>query len=74
MENNGTITITVDEYRDLLTSAANYAMLRDVIKAGVSKRYDGGVGINPATESVVARYVLGEDYAPTVEALKARED
>ena len=76
MDNNtitGTVTINVDEYRNLLTAAANYAMLRDVIKTGVTTLYSGALGLDSAAENVVVRYVLGDDYAATVEALKARE-
>ena len=71
--NNDTVTINVNEYRRLLTAAANYAMLRDVIAQGVTNLYDGSLGLDSAAENVVVRYVLGDDYAATVEALKARE-
>lgn len=71
--NNDTVTINVNEYRRLLTAAANYAMLRDVIAQGVTILYGGSLGLDSAAENVVVRYVLGDDYAATVEALKARE-
>ena len=67
---NGTVTIDVNEYRNLLTAAANYAMLRDVIAQGVTNLYGGALGINSSAEAVIVRYVLGDDYAATLEALK----
>lgn len=71
--NNDMVTINVNEYRRLLTAAANYAMLCDVIAQGVTILYGGSLGLDSAAENVVVRYVLGDDYAATVEALKARE-
>lgn len=64
------VCITLAEYRELLVQAANYAMLQDVIKAGVKLGYAGELTIGQATIDVVLKYILGDAYAPTIEALK----
>lgn len=75
MENTtGIVTITADEYRNLLTQAANYEMIKDVMKAGVKLGYAGELTIAGATIDVLLKYVLGDAYAPTIDALKAKED
>lgn len=68
------VTVKHDEYRDLLTQAANYAMLKDVIKAGVQLDYREELSIAQTTIDVVLKYILGEGYEPTIDALKAKED
>lgn len=72
MENNQKehVRIALAEYRDLLAQAANYAMLRDVIKAGVKLGYAGELTIGQATIDVVLKYILGGAYDATIEALK----
>lgn len=75
MENtNDCVTITLDEYRHLLAQTANYAMLRDVIKAGVQLDYRNELTISQTTIDVVLKYVLGVAYEQTIEALKSKED
>lgn len=75
MENNeNRVNITLDEYRHLLAQTANYAMLRDVIKAGVQLDYRNELTISQTTIDVVLKYVLGVAYEQTIEALKAKED
>lgn len=75
MENNeNRVNITLDEYRHLLAQAANYAMLRDVIKAGVQLDYRNELTISQTTIDVVLKYVLGAAYDATIEALKSKED
>ena len=68
------VTVKHDEYRDLLTQAANYAMLKDVIKAGVQLDYREELSISQTTIDVVLKYILGEGYEPTINALKDKED
>lgn len=72
MENNQKehVRIQLGEYRELLANAANYAMLQDVIKAGVKLGYAGELTIGQATIDVVLKYILGAAYEPTIEALK----
>lgn len=64
------VCIQLGEYRELLTQAANYAMLKDVIKAGAKLGYAGELTIGQATIDVVLKYILGAAYEPTIEALK----
>lgn len=64
------VCIQLDEYRDLLVQAANYAMLKDVIKAGAKLGYSDELTIGQATIDVVLKYILGAAYEPTIEALK----
>ena len=73
-ENTGIVTIKIGEYRGLLTQAANYQMLKDVIKAGVRLSYGNELTIAQSTIDVLLKYVLGDAYAPTIEALKDKED
>lgn len=68
------VTVKHDEYRDLLTQSANYAMLKDVIKAGIQLDYREELTIAQTTIDVVLKYVLGVAYEPTIEALKNKED
>ena len=68
------VTIKHDEYRDLLTQAANYVMLKDVIKAGVQLDYREELSIAQTTIDVVLKYILGEGYEPTIDALKDKEE
>lgn len=72
MENNQKehVRIQLGEYRELLANAANYAMLQDVIKAGVKLGYAGELTIGQATIDVVLKYILGGAYDATIEALK----
>lgn len=72
MENNQKehVRIQLGEYRELLANAAHYAMLQDVIKAGVKLGYAGELTIGQATIDVVLKYILGAAYEPTIEALK----
>lgn len=72
MENNQKdyVSIQLSEYRELLAQAANYAMLKDVIKAGAKLGYAGELTIGQATIDVVLKYILGAAYEPTIEALK----
>lgn len=76
MENtNDRVSITLDEYRDLLSQLANYAMLKEVIKAGVRLSYSNDdLTLDQTTIDVVLKYILSEAYTPTIEALKAKED
>lgn len=76
MENNNDdrVTVTLGEYRTLLSQTANYAMIREVIKAGVKLGYSNELTISQATIDVVLKYILGTAYEPTIEALKAKED
>ena len=76
MENNQKehVRIQLGEYRELLTNAANYAMLKDVIKAGAKLGYAGELTIGQATIDVVLKYILGGAYDATIDALKAKED
>lgn len=69
-DTNDRVIITLDEYRKLLQLSANYAMLNDVIKAGAKLGYAGELTISQATIDVVLKYILGDAYAPTIEALK----
>lgn len=64
------VCIQLNEYRELLVQAANYAMLQDVIKAGVKLGYAGELTIGQATIDVVLKYILGSAYEQTIEALK----
>ena len=64
------VCIQLDEYRDLLVQAANYAMLQDVIKSGVKLGYAEELTIGQATIDVVLKYILGAAYEPPIEALK----
>lgn len=68
------VTVKHDEYRDLLTQAANYAMLKDVIKAGVQLDYREELTIAQTTIDVVIKYILGGAYDATIDAIKAKED
>lgn len=68
------VTVKHDEYRDLLTQSANYAMLKDVIKAGIQLDYREELTIAQTTIDVVIKYILGGAYDATREALKAKED
>ena len=68
------VTVKHDEYRDLLTQAANYAMLKDVIKAGIQLDYREELTIAQTTIDVVIKYILGGAYDATIDALKAKED
>lgn len=72
MENNQKehVRIQLGEYRGLLANAANYAMLQDVIKAGVKLGYAGELTVSQATIDVVLKYILGSAYEQTIEALK----
>lgn len=73
-DTNDRVNIALDEYRGLLTQAANYAMLKDVIGAGVQLDYREELSISQTTIDVVLKYVLGGAYDATREALKAKED
>lgn len=64
------VCIELGEYRELLTQAANYAMLQEVIKAGVKLGYAGELTIGQATIDVVLKYILGGAYDATIDALK----
>lgn len=64
------VCIQLNEYRELLVQAANYAMLQDVIKAGVKLGYADELTIGQATIDVILKYILGGAYEPTIEALK----
>ena len=76
MENNQKehVRIQLGEYRELLANAANYAMLQDVIKAGVQLDYREELSIAQTTIDVVLKYILGGAYDATREALNAKED
>lgn len=64
------VRIQLGEYRELLANAANYAMLKDVIRAGVKLGYAGELTVSQAAIDVVLKYILGTAYEPTIEALK----
>ena len=68
------VTVKHDEYRDLLTQAANYAMLKDVIQAGIPLDYREELTIAQTTIDVVIKYILGGAYDATINALKDKED
>lgn len=68
------VTVKHDEYRDLLTQAANYAMLKDVIKAGIQLDYREELTIDQTTIDVVLKYIIGTAYDATINALKVKED
>lgn len=74
MENEDRVDITLEEYRHLLAQSANYAMMKDVIKAGVQLDYREELTISQTTIDVLLKYILGDGYEPTIEALKAKED
>lgn len=74
MENNNQITVSVSEYRELLKNAASYAMLADVLKTGAELNYRGGLTLNTNTAEVIMKYVLGDAYQATIEALKEEEE
>lgn len=75
MENtNDRVNIALDEYRGLLTQAANYAMLKDVIKAGIQLDYREELSISQTTIDVVIKYILGGAYDAAIDALKVKED
>lgn len=73
-DTNDRVTIALDEYRGLLTQAANYQMMKDVIKAGVQLDYREELSISQTTIDVILKYILGGAYDATREALKAKED
>ena len=68
------VRIALAEYRDLLTQAANYAMLKDVIKAGIQLDYREELTIAQTTIDVVIKYILGSAYDATINALKDKEE
>lgn len=71
--NKDHVRISLEEYRALLSQAANYAMLLDVIKAGVKLGYAQELTIAQSAIDVILKYVLGAAYGETVEALKSEE-
>lgn len=75
MENNQKeyVRIQLGEYRELLANAANYAMLQDVIKAGIKLGYAGELTVSQSTIDVILKYILGGAYEPTIDALKSKE-
>ena len=73
-DTNNRVNIALDEYRGLLTQAANYQMLKDVLGAGVQLDYREELSIAQTTIDVVLKYILGGAYDATREALKAKED
>lgn len=73
-DTNDRVTITLNEYRQLLSQTADYAMIREVIKAGVKLGYADELTVSQATIDVILKYILGGAYEPTIEALKAKED
>ena len=73
-DTNDRVNIALDEYRGLLTQAANYAMFKDVIKAGIQIDYREELTISQTTIDVVLKYILGGAYDATADALKAKED
>lgn len=68
------VCITLDEYRTLLSQTADYAMIREIIKAGVKLGYAGELTVSQSIIDVVLKYILGGAYDATIDALKAKED
>lgn len=72
---DGTVSISVSEYKELLELAFKEAVIKDVMLANASLNYDGkslifGVGSDAGT---VAKYLFPEEYAEKLEELTNKE-
>ena len=72
----GTVSISVSEYKELLELAFKAAVIKDVIFAEASLNFDGkslicGVRGDAGT---VAKYLFPEEYAEKLEELNDKED
>jgi len=65
------ITISIQDYTDLLSAKADLAMIKDMLKASAMLSLDATrLVIGHDTADTILKYILKDGYAATVKALR----
>lgn len=65
------ITITIQDYTDLLSAKADLAMIKDMLKASAMLSLDATrLVIGQETADTILKYILKDGYNATINALK----